>query len=63
MEVETKYGWFIVTETVTGLMAEKFATNVQFFIDSRWLPNEDCIVDVSLMIQAIEDEYEFQHDL
>lgn len=63
MEVETKYGYFIVTETATGLMAEKFATNVQFFIDGRWLPHPDCIVDFNLMVQAIEDEYEFQHGL
>lgn len=63
MEVETKYGWFIVSETTTGLMAEKFGTSSQFFINDRWMPNEDCTMDVSLMIQAIETEYEFVHNI
>lgn len=63
MEVETKYGWFIVVETAKGLMAEKLATNSQFFLDGRWMPKEENTMDVALMVQAIEDEYEFQHDL
>jgi hypothetical protein len=63
MEVETKYGDFIVTETTTGLMAEKIESGVQFFVDGRWLPHPDCTMDFNLMVQAIEGEYEFQHDL
>jgi hypothetical protein len=54
MEVETKYGWFIVTETTTGIMAEKFGTFSQFFIDR---------CDDTMMIQAIENEYETVHKL
>ncbi len=63
MEVETKYGDFSVIETATGLMAEKLESGVQFFLDGRWLPSKDCTMDIALMIQQIEDEYEFQHDL
>ena len=63
MEVETKYGYFIITETATGLVAEKFATNAQFFIDGRKLPHPECAMSFDLLVQAIEDEYEFQHNL
>jgi hypothetical protein len=63
MEIETKYGEFQVIETPTGLMVECIDTGAQFFIDGRWLPSIDNTMDVNLTIQAIEDEYEFQHDL
>jgi len=49
MEVETKYGYFIITETATGLVAEKFATNAQFFIDGRKLPHPECVMSFDLL--------------
>ena len=57
MEIETKYGWFIVTETATGLMAEKFGTFAQFFLDGRWLPELENTMDVALLEQQIEEEH------
>ena len=59
MEIETKYGWFIVSETATGLMVEKIGTNSQYFLDGRFLPSVDCTMDVALTANAIEEEYEF----
>jgi hypothetical protein len=59
MEIETKYGTFKVTETATGLMAERMDSGEQYFLDGRWLPNPDHTMDVNSLIQHIEDEYEF----
>lgn len=61
MEVETQYGIFTVSETATGIMAEKIDTGVQLFIDGKWLHTLDSRTDLSLLILTIEDEYEFQH--
>lgn len=60
MEVETKYGYFIVTETATGLMVENMSSHIRYFLDGRFLPSEDCTMDISLLANAIEEEYEFQ---
>lgn len=57
MGVETKYGWFIVNETATGIMAEKFGTSAQFFV------NDICMSNVSMIIQSIENEYECVHNI
>ena len=62
MEIETKYRTFKVTETATGLMAEHMDSGEQYFLDGRWLPNSDHTMDVNLIIQQIEDEYELQYN-
>jgi hypothetical protein len=59
MELETKYGMIRVTETATGLMAERMDSGEQYFLDGRWLPNPDHTMDVNSLIQHVEDEYEF----
>ena len=55
MEINTKYGWFILSETATGLMAEKFGTHSQYFIDGD-LSDKD-------LITRVEKEYELINNL
>ncbi len=60
MILETKYGIFVLKETLTGLIAKQLKTGNEYVIDGRWLPDLDCTMDVALTIQAIEDEFDFQ---
>jgi hypothetical protein len=63
MEIYTSFGTYLVTETATGLMAENIKTHGQLFIEGRWLPSPDCTMDVQLLVQAIENEYNFQQNI
>ena len=60
MILETKYGIFVLKETLTGLIAKQLKTGNEYVIDGRWLPDLDYTMDVALTIQAIEDEFDFQ---
>jgi len=63
MEIDTNYGEYFIKETATGISAENMSSGVLLFIDGRWMPNPDHTMDVQTTIEAVEAEYEFQHDL
>jgi hypothetical protein len=63
IKLQTEYGEFVVTETTTGIMAENLSTGDQFFIDGRYTPNRDDVVDIKNTIESIEYEYEFKYNV